>query len=109
MYTGNIITGSWDKSIKLWDPRSGTNGSAEVGNYVQPNKIFSMDLAHNKLVVAMAGRIVYIYDLRNMTETLQKRESSLKFMTRMVKCMPNGEGVCKIVNVYTRKNGWHVF
>ncbi|KAJ3415587.1 mitotic spindle checkpoint protein Bub3 [Chytridiales sp. JEL 0842] len=88
--TQNIITGSWDRSIKLWDPRTSSN--PEVGQYPQPNKIFSMDVAHNKLVVAMAGRLVYIYDLRNMTETLQKRESSLKFMTRSVKCMPNGEG-----------------
>lgn len=40
----------------------------------------------------MAGRHVYIYDLRNMKETLQRRESSLKFMTRTVKCMPNGQG-----------------
>jgi len=40
----------------------------------------------------MAARQIYIYDIRNLSETMQKRESSLKFMTRVIKCMPNGEG-----------------
>ncbi|RKO87089.1 WD40-repeat-containing domain protein [Blyttiomyces helicus] len=87
--TGNIITGSWDKTVRVWDPRS---NDSVVGKYMQPAKIYSLDVAQNKLVVAMAGRSVYIYDVRNMKETLQRRESSLKFMARMVRCMPNGEG-----------------
>lgn len=35
---------------------------------------------------------MFIYDLRNMKETLQRRESSLKYQTRFVKCMRNGQG-----------------
>jgi len=83
------VTGSWDRTIRLWDPRA---AEPQLGKYNQPAKIFSMDVTHNKLVVAMAGRHVFIYDIRNMTETLQRRESSLKFMTRCVRAMPNGEG-----------------
>ncbi|KAJ3299886.1 hypothetical protein HK104_006243 [Borealophlyctis nickersoniae] len=84
-----VMTGGWDKTVRAWDPRT---PKAAVGVYTQPEKIFSMDIAHDKVVVAMAGRKVNIFDVRNMKETLQRRESSLKFMTRMVKCMPNGDG-----------------
>ncbi|KAJ3052870.1 hypothetical protein HK097_005491 [Rhizophlyctis rosea] len=84
-----VITGSWDNDVKLWDPRSAT---AETGRHTQPDKVFSLDVTHNKLVVATANRHTLIYDLRNMKETLQRRESSLKFMTRCVRCMPNGDG-----------------
>lgn len=66
-----------------------------------------MDSAGDKLVLAMAQRHVLIYDHRNLSsavqslstgsapstvEPFQKRENSLKFMTRSVKCMPNGTG-----------------
>lgn len=60
-----------------------------------------MDSAGDKLVVAMAQRHVCIYDHRNLSQALssstppapyQKRENSLKFMTRAVRCMPNGTG-----------------
>ncbi|KAJ3267970.1 hypothetical protein HDU76_011543, partial [Blyttiomyces sp. JEL0837] len=88
--TGNVVTGGWDRKIKLWDPRSRKN--AEISSHDQPEKIFSLDITHEKLVVAMAQRLVYIYDVRSMKEPIQKRESSLKFMTRIVRCMPDGEG-----------------
>jgi len=87
--TNSLITGSWDASIRQWDPRS---PEALKCTSVQPSKIFSMSLSGNMLVVAMAGRHVFIYDVRNLNETVQRRESSLKFMTRCVRGMPNGEG-----------------
>ena len=88
-----LVSGSWDKTVQMYDPRAPSANHASLASYVQPSKVFSLDVAKgHKLVVAMAGRHVYIYDLRNMKETLQRRESSLKFMTRMVRCMPNGEG-----------------
>ncbi|KAH6564551.1 hypothetical protein BASA50_008770 [Batrachochytrium salamandrivorans] len=83
------VTGSWDKYIKLWDDRLPI---PLTGSYAHPEKIYSISITQYKLVVAMAGRGIYIYDLRNMSETLQRRESSLKFMTRCVSCIPGGEG-----------------
>jgi cell cycle arrest protein BUB3 len=51
-----------------------------------------MSLLGNRLVVACAGRHVVIYDLRNMGQPEQTRESSLKYQTRSVRCYPNGTG-----------------
>lgn len=63
-----------------------------------------MDLSETKLVVAMGSRAIWIFDLKDLADALdsgkpgsevaawQKRESSLKFMTRAVRCMPNDQG-----------------
>lgn len=40
----------------------------------------------------MASRLFHIYDLRNMSSPAQQRESSLKYMTRSLACMPDGQG-----------------
>ncbi|KAL0632272.1 mitotic spindle checkpoint protein Bub3 [Maublancomyces gigas] len=83
-----LISGSWDHTVRLFDPRS----PRQTSKHPQPHKIFSTSTINHKLVVAMASRSVYLYDVRNMAEPWQRRESSLKFMTRTVRCMPNGQG-----------------
>ncbi|KAL6517492.1 hypothetical protein OROMI_033193 [Orobanche minor] len=90
---GQVITGSWDKTIKCWDPR-GASGQERslVGTYSQPERVYSMSLVGNRLVIATAGRHVNVYDLRNMSQPEQRRESSLKYQTRCVRCYPNGTG-----------------
>jgi len=85
---GIIITGSWDATIKLWDPRQ----SKSVGTYSQHDRVYTMALSEDKVVVGTAGRKVLVWDLRNMDIVLQKRDSSLKFQTRCIKCFPNKEG-----------------
>lgn len=66
-------------------------------------------MSKSKIVVAMGSRAIWIYDVRMLSdalekrvegssngkeiETWQRRESSLKFMTRAVKCMPNDQGL----------------
>lgn len=61
-----------------------------------------MSLCGERLVVGTAGRRVYIWDLRNMGY-VQKRESSLKFQTRCIRCFPNKQ-VC-----YLKKNTKLIF
>ncbi len=64
-------------------------------------RVYAMDAAGNSLVVALAGRLVNVYDMRQMVETKdpdsvppgQRRESSLRFMTRTVACMRDGKGL----------------
>lgn len=51
-----------------------------------------MALNEEKLVVGTAGRRTLVWDLRNMSTALQKRESSLKYQTRCIKCFPSRTG-----------------
>ncbi|KAI8836543.1 WD40-repeat-containing domain protein [Chytriomyces cf. hyalinus JEL632] len=88
--TGLVISGSWDKSVKLFDLRK---PKPLVATHKHPHKVHSMDTAKGRLVVATADRRYYMYDLRNFeAPLLEERTGSLKFMTRCVGCMPNGEG-----------------
>jgi cell cycle arrest protein BUB3 len=82
-----LISGSWDKNIKLWDLKN----NQEIASYEMSNKVFSLDILPKsyQLVVGIAGRQILIYDIRNMSEPQQKRESSLKHQTRKIVCHPN--------------------
>lgn len=82
------ITGGWDGNVKVWDSRSSRN----IGIYPQPDKIYSLDICGDLLVVGTAGRRVLVWDLRNMCYAQQRRESSLKFQTRCIRCFSNKEG-----------------
>ncbi|KAJ9644569.1 mitotic spindle checkpoint protein Bub3 [Coniosporium tulheliwenetii] len=76
-----LISASWDKTLHIHFP---SDMISHVPNTVPlPAKPFSLSLTPTKLVVAMANRLL---------EPWQHRESSLKFMTRAVACMPNDAG-----------------
>ncbi|KAM6503085.1 WD40-repeat-containing domain protein [Amanita muscaria] len=87
--SGALVTGSWDRTVRLWDPRSSTPPQSTLS---APERIYQLDIVNNTLVVAMASRLFHIYDIRNMEKPAQERESSLKYMTRSLACMPSGEG-----------------
>eukprot|EP00038_Savillea_parva_P018005 m.22144 g.22144 ORF g.22144 m.22144 type:complete len:331 (+) comp3959_c0_seq1:54-1046(+) len=84
-----VVTGSWDKSICLWDPRT-QQGS--VGTAMLPDKAYTMDSNENRVIVGTAGRHVWIYDIRKLDTAEQRRESSLKFQTRTIRFNTAGNG-----------------
>ncbi|XP_040574965.1 mitotic checkpoint protein BUB3 [Lepeophtheirus salmonis] len=84
-----LISGSWDSTIKFWDPR---NSNPLIGTYPQPERVYALSLAGEKLVIATLGRKVWVWDIRNMSYVQQKRESSLKYQTRALGCFPNKSG-----------------
>ena len=88
-----LITGSWDRSLRFWDPRA---SNAQQSSQELPERIYYMDLVNHTLVVAMASRLFHIYDIRKMDQPAQTRESSLKFMTRALACMADGQGDYRI-------------
>ena len=94
-----LISGSWDCTLRFWDPRAETSTSAPVETLNLPERVYCMDITNNFLVVGMASRLFHIYDLRQTKKLWQERESSLKFLTRSVACMSDGKGTYKIIRV----------
>lgn len=85
-----IVSGSWDSTIKVWDPRT----KECVATCPHPDRVYTMDLALNHLIVGTACRHVWIWDIRMMDEPEQRRESPLNFQTRCIKAFPDGTGFC---------------
>ena len=92
--TNSLITGSWDRTLRFWDPRSSSSRQQQQqqSSHDVAERVYHMDLVDNMLVVAMASRLFNIFDIRQMEAPVQERESSLKFMTRSLACMVDGQG-----------------
>ncbi|CAG7922287.1 unnamed protein product [Penicillium olsonii] len=102
-----VISASWDSTLHI---HLASNLDSLPIIIPLPSKPFSISATGTKLVVAMASRSLHIYDLKALTiltaqtdstvpggnrvdvEPWQRRESSLKFMTRAVACMPDDNG-----------------
>jgi len=82
----SLLSGSWSGNMVIWDNRQ--NIKAHSLNL--PGKIYSLATSDNKIVVATSGRNIAIYDIRNISEPAQIRESPLKCQTRKVSCSPDG-------------------
>ena len=106
-----LVSASWDSTLHIHHTKATSEeGTSPPTTIKLPHKPFSISLTSTKLVVAMASRALHIYDLKTLTlvstqtasasseipelvlEPWQRRESSLKYMTRAVACMPNDLG-----------------
>jgi len=65
-------------------------------------QVYTMSLCGEKFVVGTAGRKVYVWDLRNMGYVHQRRESSLKYQTRCIRCFPNKQVTMKRILVFLK-------
>ncbi|KAF7483070.1 hypothetical protein GHT09_005548 [Marmota monax] len=83
-----MVIGSWDQTVKLWDPRTPCN----AGTFSQPEKVYTLSVSGVWLIVGSAGRRVLVWDLRNMGYVQQRRESSLKYQTRCIRAILNKQG-----------------
>jgi cell cycle arrest protein BUB3 len=101
-----VISASWDATLHVHQANSPTSPPAIVS---LPSKVFALSITPTKLVVGMASRAFVIYELSNLAkaaveaatqsapsrmevEPYQRREGSLKFMTRAVATMPTDSG-----------------
>ncbi len=71
-FNEQVVTGSWDSTVKTWDPRT----SSCTGTYTQPDKVYSMSLAGEKLVVGTASRKVNLISLKQRCPTHSPHEAN---------------------------------
>lgn len=95
-----LVSASWDCALHLHN----LDTPGDFTTVPLPSKAFSLSISPTKLVVAMSSRAVNIYNLDDLVKAAatdeevanvtpwQARESSMKFMTRCVSCMPNDAG-----------------
>nr|GEX83481.1 hypothetical protein [Tanacetum cinerariifolium] len=83
---GQVITRSWDKTLKCWNPRGASaQEHALVGTYAQPELVYSMSLVGNRVVVAtakryalssMEGRVAMeVFELTEASQSKRKSEA----------------------------------
>jgi cell cycle arrest protein BUB3 len=86
--------------VCVWDPRL---SNPLLHKIPQADKVYSMDICSDnssgvtRLLVATAARHIDSFDMKNLPRDLQKRDSSMKFQTRAIKCFPDGQGEATIV------------
>ncbi|KAK4134113.1 WD40 repeat-like protein [Trichocladium antarcticum] len=95
-----LISASWDSTLHIHNTSA---PALPILTIPLPGKPHALAASPSKLVVAMTARLVHIYDLPTLSTALatqpptppqpwQQRESSLKFLTRAVSCMPSDAG-----------------
>jgi len=86
--TRQVFTGSWDRTVRSWDPRQPGNPTSVIS---LGTKAFALDVGANNVIVGGADRCVYLYDMRRLvgggghTAPLERRESLLKHQIRALK------------------------
>ncbi|TFJ85142.1 hypothetical protein NSK_003565 [Nannochloropsis salina CCMP1776] len=85
---GALVTGGWDGHVHIWDPRS--QGRAQ--SLPPSEKVFTLAVSGQRLVVGTSDRSVLIYDVRKLSAPDDRRESSLKHQTRCIRIAPDHSG-----------------
>lgn len=83
-----VATGSWDKTVKFWDLK----GAQPVGTLQCQDRVYSMDVKDQLLVVATAERHINMINLNEPTKIYKTIVSPLKWQTRVVSCFTDASG-----------------
>src|SRR3569833_4685504 len=75
-----VVTGSWDKTVKYWDLRQPT----PLGTLQCQERVYTMDVRDNLLVVGTADRYINVVNLKEPTKIYKTLQSPLKWQTREV-------------------------
>ena len=87
--SGCVLSGSWDKTLRKWDPRAATKWQSTLE---LPGKVVTLSCAENTLVTSTNDKQVLVYDLRSLETPLEVKETPIKYQTRSLECMPNAKG-----------------
>ena len=83
-----VATGSWDKKVKFWD----LQGAQPVATLECQDRVYSMDIKDQLLVVATAERHINMINLNEPTKIYKTIISPLKWQTRVVSCFTDASG-----------------
>jgi len=84
-----LITGSWDRKVKMWDFRS----QNPVVTLDCQERVYTMDVKSKLLVIGTADRYINIVDLGGAPDKFYKTiQSPLKYQTRVVSCFKDANG-----------------
>jgi mRNA export factor len=83
-----IVSGSWDKTVKYWDMRQ----QQPVATLQVQERVYTMDVRDNLMVVGTADRYIDVVDLKNPTKLYKTLQSPLKWQTRVVSCFTDSMG-----------------
>ena len=83
-----LVTGSWDKTVKYWDLRQ----SQPLATLQCQDRVYTMDVKNNLLVVGTADRYINIIELSKPDTMFKTLQSPLKWQTRVVSCFADATG-----------------
>ena len=88
-YSKCLYTGSWDKTLKIWDERT---GAKEIIRELS-DKVYAMSVCRNKVVLGMANNKIVVYDTRSSKDLEYEDDTGLgKHQIRCIQGMPESEG-----------------
>jgi cell cycle arrest protein BUB3 len=58
-----LVTGSWDKTMKIWDQRLQT---AEVMSIDVPERVFALDVCDHTILLGLADGTIHAFDVRSL-------------------------------------------
>jgi len=80
-----VISGSWDKTIRFWNPQQ---PGQEMLRLDLPERVYSMDMNYPMLVVGCAERQIICYNLEQVKTgnktPMKTGQTALKMQTRCV-------------------------